>query len=68
MGRAWSEVLAGFAVNALALVATVIDALATSAPLERGVREVSPPSSRLLHPLATVERATLWTAAALGVR
>ena len=40
MCRARSEMLARFPINALALVATVIDALATSTPLQRGIREL----------------------------
>jgi hypothetical protein len=59
--------LAGLPVNALALVAAVIDALATSTSFQGGVRELGPAFPRVLHPFATVKRAALGRAAALRV-
>ena len=68
MRGARPEMLAGFPVNALALVAAVIDTLATSTPLQGGIRELGPALARVLHPLTAVKRATLGRTAALGVR
>jgi hypothetical protein len=60
--------VAGLPVNALSLVAAVIDSLVTSTALQGGVRELRPAFPRVLHPFATVKRAALGRTAALRVR
>lgn len=68
MSGSRTKMLAGLPVDALSLVAAVIDSLLAATALQRGVREVGPPFPRVLHPLATVKRAALGCAAALRVR
>jgi hypothetical protein len=68
MRRSGAKMLAGLPVNTLALVAPVIDPLATSTSFQGAVRELGPPFPRVLHPFAAVERATLGRTAAFQVR
>lgn len=67
MRRPGTEMLTGLPIDALALVAAVIDTFVTSTALQGGVRELRRPFPRVLHPFAAVERPTLGRTAALRV-
>ena len=60
----WTIVVAGLSVEALALVAQMVDALVPAAFLELRVDQGSPLLPCVLHPLAVVEAAALWCAVA----
>ena len=59
---------ARFTIDALALVAAMVDAFGAAVPLEHLVRQLGPPLARVLDPFATVKLAGLRCAAAFRVR
>src|SRR5262245_60445344 len=54
-------------IDALALVAAVVDALSSAAFPQLVVNERSPPLARLLHPLTTMKRSALRRSTAVSV-
>ena len=66
--RGRAEVLAGFTIDALALVAPMIDSLRAAVSLEHLVRQRRPPLARVLDPAAAVYLARLRGAAPFWMR
>lgn len=59
--------LAGFTIDGLALVATMVDPVASTVTLEHRVREFSPMLARMLNPFPAVKLPRLRSAATLGM-